>query len=282
MARWFVNPRKRRRSHKRRHRATHRRRAVRTRGGQHRPRVHVSGHRFILGSRSPYKGRIHRVNPIIRNPIIRNPFIREVGMYGLNPRRRRRHHYRHNPIIRNPGGAGAPTLQGVMRDPLGIVTQGFTAVGTAYLTNSIPNLFATTIPFLGGVDMVSKLLRGVARVVVGGFVYGAVRSLAPRQAPAAAVGAAIGSIGATVLDLLNTRLILGYGDVVQTPGMLLGGVGSIFGGAPAGATAGYRGMGAYTRPMGRLGAYTRPMGGYRGIYGSGSMAMMGTGSSIYG
>lgn len=280
MARWFVNPRK-RRSHKRRHRATsRRRRAVRTRGGQHRPRVRISGHRFLLGSRSPYKGKVHRVNPIIRNPIIRNPFIREVGMYGLNPRRRRRHHYRHNPIIRNPGGAGAPTLQGVMRNPLGIVSQGFTAVGAAYMTNSIPNMFG----LFPGVDLVSKLLRGAVRVVVGGFVYGAVRAIAPKQAPAAAVGAAIGSIGATVLDLLNTRLILGYGDVVQTPGMLLGGVGTIFGGAPAAATgtAGYRGMGAYTRPMGRLGAYTRPMGGYRGIYGSGSMAMMGTGSSIYG
>lgn len=265
MARWFVNPRKRKR---------------RTRGGggrQRRPRVRVSGRRFILGRRSPFKGRVRYVNPIIRNPIIRNPFIREVGMYGLNPRRRRRR-YGRNPIIRNPnGGGGTVTLQGVMRDPLGIVTTGFTAMGTAYLTNSIPNMFA----LFPGTDLVSKLLRGVVRVVVGGFVYGAVKAIAPRQANAAAAGAAVGSIGATVLDLLNTRLILGYGDVVQTPGMLFAGVGTIFGGAATG-TAGYRGVGAYTRPMGRLGAYTRPMGGYRGIYGPGSMAMMGTGSSIYG
>lgn len=268
MARWFVNPRKRKK---------------RTRGGgkQSRPRVRVRGRRFLLGSRSPYKGKVRFVNPIIRNPIIRNPFIREVGMYGLNPRRRHRRHYRGNPsIIRNPnGGAGAPTLQGVMRNPLGVVTTGFTAMGAAYLTNSIPNMFA----LFPGTDLVSKLLRGVVRVVVGGFVYGAVKAIAPRQASAAAAGAAVGSIGATVLDLLNTRLILGYGDVVQTPMMLFAGVGNIFGGAAAPAgTAGYRGVGAYTRPMGRLGAYTRPMGGYRGIYGSGSMAMMGTGSSIYG
>lgn len=258
MARWFVNPRKRKKK---------------TRGGgrQRRPRVRVSGRRFLLGSRSPFKGKVRFVNPIIRNP-----FIREVGMYGLNPRRRRR--YRGNPsIIRNPNGAGAPTLQGVMRNPLGVVTTGFTAMGAAYLTNSIPNMFN----IFPGTDMVSKLLRGVVRVVVGGFVYGAVKAIAPRQANAAAAGAAVGSIGATVLDLLNTRLILGYGDVVQTPMMLFAGVGTIFGGAPTG-TAGYRGVGAYTRPMGRLGAYTRPMGGYRGIYGSGSMAMMGTGSSIYG
>jgi hypothetical protein len=237
----------------------------------------VSGHTFVLGRRSPFKGRIRRVNPIIRNPIIRNPFIREVGMYGLNPRRRRR--YRGNPsIIRNPNGSGAPTLQGVMRNPLGVVTTGFTAMGAAYLTNSIPNMFA----LFPGTDLVSKLLRGVVRVVVGGFVYGAVKAIAPRQANAAAAGAAVGSIGATVLDLLNTRLILGYGDVVQTPMMLFAGVGNIFGTAAPAGTAGYRGVGAYTRPMGRLGAYTRPMGGYRGIYGSGSMAMMGTGSSIYG
>lgn len=266
MARWFVNPRKRKKRTRGRARA----------GRQRRPRVRVSGSTFVLGRRSPFKGRIRRVNPIIRNPIIRNPFIREVGMYGLNPRRRRR--YRGNPsIIRNPNGSGAPTLQGVMRNPLNVVTTGFTAMGTAYLTNSIPNMFA----LFPGTDLVSKLLRGVVRVVVGGFVYGAVRAIAPRQANAAAAGAAIGSIGATVLDLLNTRLILGYGDVVQTPGMLFAGVGTIFGGTPTG-TAGYRGVGAYTRPMGRLGAYTRPMGGYRGIYGSGSMAMMGTGSSIYG
>jgi hypothetical protein len=239
----------------------------------------VRGRRFLLGSRSPFKGKVRYVNPIIRNPIIRNPFIREVGMYGMNPRRRRR--YRGNPsIIRNPnGGTGAPTLQGVMRNPLGVVTTGFTAMGAAYLTNSIPNMFA----LFPGTDLVSKLLRGVVRVVVGGFVYGAVKAIAPRQASAAAAGAAVGSIGATVLDLLNTRLILGYGDVVQTPMMLFAGVGNIFGTTPAPAgTAGYRGVGAYTRPMGRLGAYTRPMGGYRGIYGSGSMAMMGTGSSIYG
>lgn len=268
MARWFVNPRRR---HKRKkgHRA-HRRRVGHV---VHRPRVRVGGHTFTLGLRSPYKGRIHRVNPIIRNPIIRNPYIREVGMYGLNPRRRhhRRRHHR-NPIIRNPmGGGSAPSLQNVMRNPLGIVTQGFTAVGTAYMTNSIPNMFG----LFPGVDMVSKLLRGVVRIVVGGFVYGAVRALAPRQAPAAAVGAAIGSIGATVLDLLNTRLVLGYGDVVQTPGMLFAGVGSMFGTAPTTA------VGAYTRPMG---AYTRPMGrvGYRGIYGSGSMSMIGAGSHVYG
>jgi hypothetical protein len=81
--------------------------------------------------------------------------------------------------------------------------------------------------------------------------------------------------------VLGTRLVVGVGDVAQTPGMLLAGVGNIFGAAPA--VAGY---GAYVRPMG---AYVRPMGrvGYRGmggIYGPGSMnALEGAGAdSIYG
>ena len=119
MARWFVNPRKRK-------------------GGRvHRPRVRVSGHTFTLGVRSPYKGRIRRVNPIIRNP-----FIREVGMYGLNPRRRHRRRYRRNPIIRNP--AGSLTLQGVMRNPLGVVTvtdsigQTNTKSGLTLIVNAAP------------------------------------------------------------------------------------------------------------------------------------------------
>ncbi|MCI0372302.1 MAG: hypothetical protein L0214_13245 [candidate division NC10 bacterium] len=252
MARWFVNPRRRRRKGL---------------GRQHRPRVRVGAHTFTLGLRSPYKGRIHRVNPIIRNP-----FIREVGMYGLNPHRRRRYRYRRNPIIRNP--TGALSLGGIMRNPLGVVSNGFAAVAGAFLTNSIPNMFG----LFAGPDMVSKLLRGTVRVVVGGFVYGAARSFLPQQAPAVAVGAAMGSIGATVLDLLNTRLVLGYGDVTQTPGMLLAGVGTIFGGSPTG----YMGVGAYTRPMG---AYTRPMGAFRtgfsGIYGSNSMGMTRVGDSIY-
>jgi hypothetical protein len=228
----------------------------------------------VLGTRSPYKGKYHRVNPIIRNPIIRNPFIREIGMSGYaNPYRRR--HRRNPSIIRNPiNGGAAPSIGNVMRNPLNVVSSGFVAVGSAYMTNSVPNMFG----LFAGPDMVSKLLRGVVRIVVGGFVYGAVRSLAPRHASAAAVGAAMGSIGATVLDLMNTRLVLGYGDQTQTPMMLFAGVGSMFSNITGGTPA----VGAYTRPMG---AYTRPMGGmrgFRGIYGSGSMSMVGGGSSIYG
>lgn len=281
--RWFVNPRKRKK---------------RTRGGGkvRRPRVRVHGRTFVLGRRSPFKGRVRHVNPlvqsypglvrlgpsrftlrnpIIRNPIIRNPFIREVGMFS-NPRRRhRRRSYRRNPIIRNPG-ASVPSLRGIMANPLGMVTTGAVGVASAYLTNTIPNMFG----LFAGTDLVSKVLRGASRVVVGTFVYGLMRSVSPRNANAAAVGAALGSVGALVLDLANTNLVLGYGDQTRTPMNLIGGLSTAF------SSPGVAGYGAYTRPMGRLGAYTRPMGrlraGMAGIYGPGSMGMMNVGTSIYG
>ena len=279
MARWFINPRRKRRK--------------RTKGGGgrvRRPRVRVSGTRFILGRRSPFKGRIHRVNPLLaaaprsvrigssrytlrRNAsIIRNPFIREVRM--RNPRRRRRNPYRGS-IIRNP--AGTLSLGGVMRNPMQTVTQGFVAIGAAYATNTIPNMLG----LFQGTDLVSKALRGVVRVVTGGLVYGAVRSISPRNAQSAAVGAAIGSVGATVLDFMNTRLVLGYGDTAQSPMTLFAGVGTMFG---TSGVAGYRGLGAYSRPMG---AYSRPMGGMRGlrgfggVYGGNSPAMLGVTSGVY-
>lgn len=275
MARWFINPRKKRKK--------------RTRGGGgrvRRPRVRVSGSRFILGRRSPFKGRIHRVNPllrsapssvrmgssrfVLRNPsIIRNPFIREVRM--RNPRRRRRNPYRGS-IIRNP--AGTLSLGGVMRNPMQTVTQGFVAIGAAYATNTIPNMLG----LFQGTDLVSKALRGVVRIVTGGLVYGAVRSISPRNAQSAAVGAAIGSVGATVLDFMNTRLVLGYGDTAQSPMTLFAGVGTMFGST---GVAGLRGLGAYSRPMG---AYSRPMGrlrGFGGVYGGNSPAMLGVTSGVY-
>ena len=184
-----------------------------------------------------------------------------------NARRRHRRH-RRNPIIRNP--AGSLSIGSVMRSPMQTVTTGFVAVGAAYMTNTLPNMLG----MFQGQDLVSKALRGVLRIVTGGFVYGAVRSIAPRHAQSAAVGAAIGSVGATVLDFMNTRLVLGYGDVTQSPMTLFAGVGTMFSGGVAGYGAYARPMGAYARPMGRL-------RGMRGIYGGNSMGMMRTGSSIY-
>lgn len=270
MARWFVNPRRRRSG-----------------GRQHRPRVRVSKGKFVLGSRSPYKGRIHRVNPIIRNPIIRNPFIREIGM--LNPRRRR--HRRNRPyfgnpsIIRNPGALGG--VQHAIKDPMGLITQGAVGSASAFLTISLPNMLGLFM----GTDIMSKVLRALTRAAAGGLVYSGFRSFAPRQAGAALTGAMIGAGGSFLFDLLGTRLVVGVGDTAQTPGMLFAGIGNIgnlFGTAPVATTA-VAGYGSYTRPMGRLGSYTRPMGrlgmrGMAGVYGPGSMdALTGAGGdSIYG
>lgn len=271
MARWFVNPRKRK---------------GRRRGGhvQHRPRVRISGHRFILGSRSKYKGKIHRVNPIIHNPIIHNPFVRGISMF--NPHRRRhhrRHHYRHNPIIRNPGVMSGVTH--AVRDPMGLISQGASGTVAAFLTISLANTIQGMLGLFTGTDIVSKVVRGVVRAGVGGLVYGAVGSFLPRQKSAILTGVAIGAGGGFLFDLLGTRLVVGVGDTAQTPGMLLAGIGNIgniFGGATApAAVAGY---GAYVRPMG---AYVRPMGrlrGMGGIYGQGSMdALTGAGGdALYG
>lgn len=254
MARWFVNPK--------------RRKKVRGRSAQHRPHVRVSGRRFLLGERSPYKGAVRYVNPIIRNPLIR-----EVGMF--NPHRRRhhrRHHYRHNPIIRNPGLTGG--MMGAFTHPMEYISTGFIGTVSAFLTISLPNMLG----LFPGTDLMSKVLRGVTRGAAAGLVYSMMKSIAPRQANAALVGGMIGAGGSFIFDFLGTRLIIGAGDTTQTPGMLLAGVGNIFGTAPA--VAGY---GAYTRPMG---AYTRPMGllhgrGMGNVYGPGSPTATAAGASIY-
>jgi hypothetical protein len=194
-------------------------------------------------------------------------------MFG-NPYHRRHHRrrrYHHNPIIRNPRGLG---VMYAVQHPMDLITTGFVGSVSAFLTISLPNMLG----LFPGTDLVSKVLRGLTRAAAAGLVYQGMRSVAPRQANAALVGGMIGAGGSFILDFLGTRLVVGAGDTVQTPGMLLAGVGNIFGAAPA--TAGY---GAYTRPMG---AYTRPMGvlhrGYAGIYGPGSMGMLHTGANIYG
>lgn len=273
MARWFVNPGRRRKGRKRGH------------GVQHRPRVRISGRRFILGARSKYKGKIHRVNPIIQNPIIQNPFVRGISMF--NPHRRhhrRRHHYRHNPIIRNPGVMSGVTH--AVRDPMGLISQGASGTVAAFLTISLANTVQGMIGLFTGTDIVSKVARGVIRAGVGGLVYGAVGSFLPRQKSAILTGVAIGAGGGFLFDLLGTRLVVGVGDTAQTPGMLfagIGNIGNIFGGGAPAAVAGYgayvRPMGAYVRPMGRLG-----MRGMNGIYGAGSMdALTGAGGdALYG
>lgn len=273
MARWFVNPWMDNPKRKRRTKKHHARRGFRG-GGEHRPRVHVSGRRFTLGRRSPYKGSVKYVNPIIRNP-----FIREVGMFG-NPRHR--HHYyrnrrrhRHNPIIHNPGMMSG--AMGAIQHPMTYIAQGGIGAVSAFLTISLPNMLG----LFPGPDIMSKVLRGVVRGAAAGLVYRLMKSIAPRQAPAALAGGMIGAGGSFLFDLLGTRLVVGVGDTVQTPGMLfvgLGNLGGIFGSTTA--TAGYgvysKPMGAYSKPMGRLG-----IGGFGGVYGPGSYTAAHPASGVY-
>jgi hypothetical protein len=241
MARWFVNPSK-----------------ARHGGRVHRPRVRRAGAAFILGKRSPYKGHVHRINP----------YLTELGMLA-NPRRRHRrhhrrhhrHHYRHNPGQSLTGG-----VMRLVRNPLPFVTDGAFGILGAYVAVTVPTMFLP--PSLNGVDLMSKLVRGLARAVTGMGAYMVAKKTMPRSAPAVLVGATIGAAGSLVLDLLNTRLILGAGDNQQS-------VMGLFGG-------GVSGLGLYNAS--RLG-YTiaaRRGSGVNGIYGGNSPALTGAGGRIYG
>jgi hypothetical protein len=121
------------------------------------------------------------------------------------------------------------------------VTDGLSGALAMYMTIAIPNWI---LPF-PGVDLMSKLIRTATRIATGGLLVG----FFGRYSPAIKSGASIGAIGGAVLDFFGTRVIVGQGDVAQTPLALL---------APLTGT-----MAAYTRPIlpsGRgLNAYTGPM-----------------------
>jgi len=192
---------------------------------EHRPRLHLRGRTFKLGTHSPYKGRSWAMNP----------YLREVGML-VNPRHRRhhrRHSYRHNPLGGGPLGALTQTF----KHPMASVMDGLTGALAMYMTIAIPNWI---LPF-PGVDLMSKLLRLGTRVAAGGLIVSFFKQ------PAVRTGASIGALGGSVFDFLGTRIIVGQGDTGQTPLALL---------APITG-----GMTAYTRPVlpsaRGLNAYTR-------------------------
>lgn len=242
MARWLVNPRRRK-----------------SRGGsrQYRPRVvRVGTSGFRLGARSPFKGKISRINP----------YLMETGMLALNPPRRhrrshRRRHYRRNP--HRSRGASLSGVTGFLTHPGATLSNGVLGAVGAFLPIALANTFlplGVPTPEAPQDTLMSKALRFVARSLVGGLVIAGARSLVPRATPAVATGVAIGVGGSTLLDFLNTSVIIGRGDVVQTPGMLLAGVGNLGGifGTPA-AT----GAGAYVpRQMVGAGAYVARQRGF--------------------
>ena len=204
-----------------------RKRNRRTRGAEHRPRVRLSGGGFLLGPRSPWKGKVHRVNPYT---------LSEVGML-MNPRHRRRHH-RHSYRL-NPGPVA--NVQALIRRPGATLMDGLIGTVSAYMTIALPNWL---LPF-PGTDLMSKVLRLVTRAAAGGLVV----LVVPRGTRQAALaGAGIGAVGSTILDFFGTRLIVGTGDTGQLPLALLApitGVGTY--GRPMLNAA--RGTAAYARPM---------------------------------
>jgi len=191
---------------------------------------------MVLGRRSRYKGRIHHVNP----------FLTEVGMFGGNPYHRRHHgrrrHHRHNPV----GGGVMHSLKFASTHPLDTLGEGAMGILSAALSIGIPNWL---LP-ITGTDIFSKLLRGLSRIAAAALVV----SFNPfhRYSKAVSVGGYIGATGATVLDLLGTRVTFGAGDVGQTPMTLLSSISF----PTFGTTAAYAGrpnlaaaLSAYTRPM---------------------------------
>jgi len=190
-------------------------------------------------------------------------------MYSLvNPRRRRRHH--RNPR-RHGGRLGVMTM---VQNPMESVSKGLFGVLGAFLPVAGANWL---LPF-PGTDIMSKGLRFASRAAAAGLLVSFGSRFAGRNADALKIGAYIGVAGGTILDFLGTRIVVGYGDVTQTPGQLLAGLGMF--GAPAATTTGaVAGLGAaYMRGRPGLGAaYVagRPgrLRGLGGIHGGGTRSM---------
>jgi hypothetical protein len=151
--------------------------------------------------------------------------------------------------------ARAGGIMQLVRNPVGLLTTGAAGAVGLYGAIAIPNAFLPIgVPAVGEPDtMMNKLMRAGVRAAAGGLLYTIAQRAMPASAGAVLTGATIAVGGGLILDFLNTRIILGAGDVVQTPQTMMAALGSGFS---------FSGYGAYTRPMGRFGAYTRPMGAY--------------------
>lgn len=222
-------------------RVRHRKRAIRTRGRRvwgragtrahpHRPRLLGSPGHFRASTRSPWHR--YRVNPHM---------LKEIGMAYGNPRRHRRHHYSHNPGMMSD-------LQHFVSHPMGMLADGTLGAVSAYLTISIPNWI---LPTFTGPDLMSRVVRLALRVAAGGLVSSLLSPMARGSAPAIRAGAVIGAVGGAVFDFMGTRVIIGNGDVGQTPLSLLAPLtgGTATAPAPTAATAAYARLAAYSAPM---------------------------------
>lgn len=195
-------------------------------------------------------------------------------MYSLvNPHRKhyRRHHRRHHRNPRHRGGRlGMMTM---VQNPMEALSKGLFGTLGAFLPTATANWL---LPF-PGTDIMSKALRFASRAAAAGLLVSFGGGFAGRNADALKIGAYIGVAGGTLLDFLGTRIVVGYGDVTQTPGQLLAGFGGMLGTAPAPTSvAGL--AAAYMRGRPGLGAaYVagRPgrLRGVGGIHGGGTRSM---------
>lgn len=169
----------------------------------------------------------------------------------------------------------------LIRNPVGLLTTGAAGAAGLYGALAIPNAFLPIgVPAVGEPDtMMNKVMRAGVRAAAAGLLYSLARKMMPASAGAVLTGGTIAVGGGLLLDLLNTRIILGAGDIVQTPQTMMAALGSGF------SFSGYGGYGAYTRPMGRFGAYTRPMGAMGAYTPSGMIRtanFSGAGPGVYG
>lgn len=193
-----------------------------------------------------------------------------MGYSLVNPRRKHRRHHR-NPRHHGGRGMGMLTMvqhpgESVMKGVVGAVGAFLPVAGANYL-----------LPFPGN-DIMSKALRFASRAAAAGLMVSFGSRFVGHNADALKIGAYIGVAGGTVLDLLGTRVVVGYGDVTQTPGQLIAGfgnIGSLFTTAPAtGTVAGLGSAYAKGRPGALGAAYVagRP-GRLAGIHGGGTRSM---------
>jgi hypothetical protein len=180
--------------------------------------VIVSGGRFLLGDASPFRRRIHSVNPVL-------------ATY-LNPRRHRmaRRRYRRNP----------PSLDAILTHPTDVLMPGVVAtgamLGVVTVGNYVKQMFLSSFSLGGptGDILVTAAVRGAVAWAGDEFLMkGSPHRTAYR------IGAIVGVVGSAALDFMGKSFSLGVGDTMQTPQQLIG-----FG---AYTRTGFAGTGAYTR-----------------------------------
>jgi hypothetical protein len=243
------------RAHHRRRKATaHRSRARHFfGGGQHRPRMTVSGTTFHMRPKSPYKSKMRRVNRR------HNPMLAEYLLGNPRHSRRRRHH---NPA----SGLGMRDLT----NPMPLLTDAVSGLAgvtaPVIVGNLITGYISPMAPMLQQPGIVGSAIRAAVRLGAAMGLDMVVSRVPMIDRTSYRVGVAIGIGGSFIMDLLGRPLLVGPGDTGMSVGYLFGSFSSA---APAAA-----GAGAYFRRSltGNTGAYFRR--GMTGADGTGALVPM--------